>query len=65
MPSASAAAGRPSNQNNHLGETNVTSYDTANLTDEELAKKAQEELNMEGDMEEVRSFMLSYFSFFK
>ena len=28
-------------------------YDTSTLTDEQLAKKAQEELNMEGEMEEV------------
>jgi hypothetical protein len=30
-------------------------YDTSTLTDEQLAKKAQEELNMEGEMEEVCS----------
>ena len=35
----------------------VAMYDTSNmtdLTDDELAKKAQEELNMEGEMHEVR-----------
>ena len=40
------------------GQTNnssVKDYDTSTLTDEELAKKAQEELNMEEDMEEVSS----------
>jgi hypothetical protein len=35
--------------------TEVSTYDTSTLTDEELAKKAQEELNMEGEMEEVSS----------
>ncbi len=40
-------------QNNGSG---LAGYDTSNLTDEELAKKAQEELNMEGEMEEVRLF---------
>jgi hypothetical protein len=29
-------------------------YEASTLTDEELARKAQEELNMEGEMEEVR-----------
>ena len=32
-------------------------YDTSTLSDEELARRAQEELNMEGEMEEVRSFI--------
>lgn len=35
--------------------SSVKNYDTSTLTDEELAKKAQEELNMEEDMEEVSS----------
>ncbi len=34
-------------------------YDASNLTDEQLAMKAQEELNMEGEMEEV-SFRQSH-----
>ena len=35
--------------------SSVKNYDTSTLTDEELAKKAQEELNVEEDMEEVSS----------
>ena len=35
--------------------SSVKNYDTSTLTDEELAKKAQEELNMEEDIEEVSS----------
>lgn len=52
-----------SNDNNALpattqnNGTSVSAYDTSNLTDEELAKKAQEELNMEGEMEEVRKIL--------
>lgn len=41
---------------------NVVSYDTSTLSDEELAKKAQEELNMEGDMEEANEVFNSLFS---
>ena len=37
--------------------TTVKDYDTSTLTDTQLAKKAQEELNMEGEMEEVRSIL--------
>ncbi len=37
----------------------VAGYDTSTLTDEELAKKAQEELNMEGEMEEVRTRLIT------
>lgn len=32
---------------------NAKDIDTKNMTDEELARKAQEELALEGDMEEV------------
>jgi hypothetical protein len=31
-----------------------SNYDTSTLSDAELAAKAQEELNMEGEMNEVR-----------
>jgi curved DNA-binding protein CbpA len=47
------------------GQTNnssVKNYDTSTLTDEELAKKAQEELNMEEDMEEANEVFNSLFS---
>lgn len=37
-------------------------YDTSTLTDEQLAKKAQEELNMEGEMEEASEVFNSLFS---
>lgn len=40
----------------------VAAYDTSNLTDEELAKKAQEELNMEGEMQEASEVFNSLFS---
>jgi len=38
----------------------VKDYDASTLTDEELAMKAQEELNMEGEMEEVSLSVLSW-----
>lgn len=37
-----------------MQSTTVKDYDTSTLTDTELATKAQEELNMDGEMEEVR-----------
>ncbi|GFH60898.1 hypothetical protein CTEN210_17374 [Chaetoceros tenuissimus] len=42
--------------------SSVKNYDTSTLTDEELAKKAQEELNMEEDMEEANEVFNSLFS---
>lgn len=42
--------------------SNVANYDTSNLTDEQLAMKAQEELNMEGEMEEANEVFNSLFS---
>jgi hypothetical protein len=41
-----------------MSGTTVKDYDTSTLSDTQLAKKAQEELNMEGEMEEVRSILL-------
>jgi hypothetical protein len=38
--------------------TTVKDMNTTNMTDEELAKQAQEELALEGDMEEVRASCL-------
>ena len=35
--------------------TTVKDMNTTNMTDEELARQAQEELALEGDMEEVRA----------
>jgi hypothetical protein len=39
----------------------VKDFNASDLSDTDLATKAQEELNMEGEMEEVR---YSFFSFF-
>ncbi len=44
----------PSTTNNASASTGIASFDASTLTDEELAKKAQDELNMESEMEEVR-----------
>jgi len=45
-----------------MQSTTVKDYDTSTLTDTELATKAQEELNMDGEMEEANEVFNSLFS---